>query len=182
MDRESSLVELVDAAGHAIGSTTVAEAHQFPGRRHRAFSVMLRDRAGRVLLQQRAEVKTRFALRWSNTCCGHPEPGEDVPSAAAVRLRDELGLSALMLDEIGVYPYRATDQATGRVEDEYDHVLIGTWDGVAPQPDPAEVADFRWVPMNHLRMDLDRHKDSYTPWLAGVLSIVIGSMPLNLTH
>lgn len=182
MDREQSLVELVDAAGHPIGAATVAAAHTFPGRRHRAFSVMLRDAAGRVLLQQRAEAKTRFALRWSNTCCGHPGPGEDLAGAAGRRLHEELGLAGPALTEIGVYPYRATDQATGRVEDEYDHVLVGDWDGIQPRPDPAEIADWRWVPMAQLRMDLDRHKDTYTPWLAGVLSIVIASVPINLAQ
>ena len=63
--------------GRPIGSATVDEAHQAPGQLHRAFSVFLRDADGRVLLQQRAAAKTRFPLRWANTCCGHPAPGEE---------------------------------------------------------------------------------------------------------
>src|SRR5215472_1832466 len=70
--REELLVELVNKAGVGIGACTVAEAHAAPGRQHRAFSAVLFDDAGQVLLQQRAAVKTRFASRWSNTCCGHP--------------------------------------------------------------------------------------------------------------
>src|SRR4051794_29088377 len=76
--RETQLVELDDADGVAIGSCTVAEAHTAPGQLHRAFSVMLLDDLGRVLVQQRAAVKTRFALRWANACCGHPAPGQTV--------------------------------------------------------------------------------------------------------
>ena len=74
--REQHLVELVDD-GRARRSArrTVAAAHQPPGRLHRAFSVLLVDPDGRVLLQQRAAVKTRFPLRWANSCCGHPPPG-----------------------------------------------------------------------------------------------------------
>src|ERR1700740_2044344 len=94
VNREQLLVELVDRAGRAFGTSTVREAHTAPGRLHRAFSVLLYDPAGRMLLQQRAAVKTRFALRWSNACCGHPAPGEDLAAAATTRLAEELGITA----------------------------------------------------------------------------------------
>jgi isopentenyl-diphosphate delta-isomerase len=93
MTRESHVVELVDLSGRAIGAASVADAHRAPGQLHRAFSVFLRDPGnGRVLLQQRASVKTRFPLRWANSCCGHPLPGEDVTVAAQRRLAEELGI------------------------------------------------------------------------------------------
>ena len=95
--REHLLVALVDEAGLPIGACSVAEAHTAPGRRHRAFSVLLYDQAGRVLLQRRAAVKTRFASRWSNTCCGHPAPGEYTTDAAAGRLTTELGLTRVRI-------------------------------------------------------------------------------------
>ena len=167
--REEHLVELVDADGEALGSTTVAEAHQAPGRLHRAFSVFLRDGDGQVLLQQRAAVKTRFPLRWANTCCGHPQPGEELTTAAARRLIEEVGVADVPLHEVGVYAYYAEDPATGRVEYEYDHVLIGDLPaGVHPLPDPDEVADFRWVPVEALLDELGRDSRSYAPWLLGV--------------
>src|ERR1700704_5478512 len=102
--REAHLVELVDADGTAIGSVTVGEAHQAPGQRHRAFSVFLRDSSGRVLLQQRAAGKTRFPLRWANTCCGHPWPGTTAVAAAGIRLTEELGFTDVPLVEVGVPP------------------------------------------------------------------------------
>ena len=114
--RESHQVELVDANGVAAGSTTVEEAHQAPGQLHRAFSVFLRDDEGRVLLQQRAATKTRFPLRWGNTCCGHPQPGEDITTAAARRLVEEIGVGGVPLQEVGRYSYYAEDPASGRVE------------------------------------------------------------------
>ena len=91
MTREETPVELVDADGTAMGEATVAVAHTAPGLLHRAFSVLLFDPDGRLLLQQRAAGKTRFPLRWANACCGHPAPGEPVAEAAARRLGDELG-------------------------------------------------------------------------------------------
>ncbi|WP_223885839.1 isopentenyl-diphosphate Delta-isomerase [Nocardia colli] len=169
-DREALPVELVDDAGHAIGTCPVSQAHQAPGQLHRAFSVLLFDDAGRVLLQQRAAVKTRFPSRWANTCCGHPAPGEPVAAAAAVRLAEEMGL-ATPFTEVGVYRYRAKDPSTGRVEVEWDHVLVGRLAVGAPRPNPDEVADYVWIEPGALREAMASEPDAYTPWLAGVLEL-----------
>ena len=101
--RETHLVELVDTDGAPAGEATVSDAHQAPGQLHRAFSVFLRDPSGRVLLQQRAAAKTRFPLRWANTCCGHPLPGEGPATAASRRLIEEIGVEGVELTEGGVY-------------------------------------------------------------------------------
>ena len=168
--RESHLVELVDDAGRPVGESTVDAAHRAPGQLHRAFSVLLVDGAGRLLLQRRAAVKTRFALRWANACCGHPAPGEPVVSAASRRLTEELGISGVPLREVGLYVYRAEDPASGRVEHEYDHVLLGSFDASVPvRFDPDEVAAVDWVAPSRVDADLRRSPDSYAPWLAGVL-------------
>ncbi|MDG4807132.1 isopentenyl-diphosphate Delta-isomerase [Micromonospora sp. WMMD1120] len=168
--REDHLVELVDETGAAHGQTTVATAHQPPGQLHRAFSVLLVDPDGQVLLQRRAAVKTRFPLRWANSCCGHPRPGESLAEAANRRLREELGAGPVELTEVGVYTYYAEDPATGRVEFEYDHVLRGEFLPSAPLlPDPGEVAELRWADPAALEAELDRDPRSYAPWLAGVV-------------
>jgi isopentenyl-diphosphate delta-isomerase len=167
--REGHLVELVDTDGVAIGRSTVEEAHLAPGQLHRAFSVFLRDPAGRVLLQQRSAVKTRFPMRWANTCCGHPSPGEEVTVAAARRLVEEVGIGGVALTEVGVYSYYAEDPASGRVEYEYDHVLVGNLPaGRDILPDPDEVAGVQWVPLDELCNGLAADPRSYAPWLAGV--------------
>ncbi|HLX52165.1 MAG TPA: isopentenyl-diphosphate Delta-isomerase [Streptosporangiaceae bacterium] len=172
--REHMLVELVDETGTAVGACSVAEAHNAPGQRHRAFSVLLYDSAGRVLLQRRAAVKTRFASRWSNTCCGHPEPGEDTLAAAARRLSAELGLTTdhtTPLTETGVFPYQAADPGSGRVELEWDHVLVATLTSGTPTPDETEVSDYIWVSPASLRGQIAANPGAYTPWLPGVLEV-----------
>lgn len=171
MNREAALVELVSDDGAPVGVTTVALAHEWPGLLHRAFSVLLLDRAGRMLLQRRAAEKTRFALRWANACCGHPAPGERVSEAAARRLGEELGARVGDLTSAGVYVYRARDPASGRVEHEYDHVLVGRLETDHPLiPDATEVADLRWVVPARLRADVRARPTRYAPWLAGVLA------------
>jgi isopentenyl-diphosphate delta-isomerase len=171
MSREEMLVELVDASGVAVGSTTVAEAHAAPGLLHRAFSVLLFDTNGRLLLQQRAEAKTRFPLRWANACCGHPGPTRDLVTEASRRLDEELGLGSIALKPVGVYVYRALDPTTERVEHEYDHVLVGEVDGETPRPDPGEVAALRWAEPDEVRRAIAGEPWSYAPWLSGVISV-----------
>jgi isopentenyl-diphosphate delta-isomerase len=169
VDREALLVELVDERGDPVGAGTVADAHTPPGRLHRAFSVLLYDKSGHTLLQRRAPGKTRFATRWSNACCGHPAPGQDLAVAAAARLAAELGL-ATELREVGAFAYRAADPDSGRVEHEWDHVLVGeVSDAVAVAPDPAEVSEWAWVAPDRLDAALVAEPDAYTPWLPGVL-------------
>jgi isopentenyl-diphosphate Delta-isomerase len=167
--REAHLVELVDDAGQSVGECRVDEAHQPPGRLHRAFSVLLLDPGGRILLQRRAGGKTRFPLRWANACCGHPTPGQSVTDAANRRLGEELGIGPIPLTEIGVYVYQARDAVTGRVEHEYDHVLRGDLSPDVPlRPDPDEVAAVRWVTRDELAADLAHRPGEHAPWLDGV--------------
>lgn len=172
--RESHLVELVDPSGAPLDSTTVAQAHTPPGLLHRAFSVLLTDPAGRVLLQRRAASKTGFANAWANTCCGHPAPGVAPIPAAVARLRAELGIEAPALHERGTFIYHAHDPASGRVEHEYDHVLIGTLETpITLTLDPAEVADIRWIEAEALDAQLTENPEYFAPWLVGVLRIAM---------
>lgn len=169
--RETHLVELVDEGGRPVGECTVNEAHRSPGRLHRAFSVILADAEGRILLQRRASAKTRFPLLWANACCGHPAPGQSPAEAANHRVAEEIGAGPVALTEIGIYTYYAEDPATGRVESEYDHVLLGEFSPDEPLlPDPGEVAELRWVDREALRADLTANPHAYAPWLAGVIS------------
>jgi isopentenyl-diphosphate Delta-isomerase len=173
-DREELLVELVDRAGRALGTSTVRQAHTAPGRLHRAFSVLLYDPAGRVLLQRRAAAKTRFALRWSNACCGHPAPGQDVAAAAAARLAEELGVTAAQLTPLtaaGVLRYRADDQATKRVEYEWDHLFVATLIAGDTAADEREVSEVRWASPGPLAAEIGARPADFTPWLAGLLDL-----------
>ncbi|MBN1174789.1 MAG: isopentenyl-diphosphate Delta-isomerase [Micromonosporaceae bacterium] len=171
--REDLLVVTVDERGAAVGTCTVAEAHTGFGVRHRAFSVLLRDSEGRVLLQRRAEAKTRYFGVWANTCCGHPAPGEAVVAAAARRLTEEMGLRGVRLTEVGAFVYHAVDAATSRAEYEFDHVLVGQSDD-DPTPDPLEVADWCRSDLSLLLGCPEQAADGegqYAPWLGPVMRL-----------
>ncbi len=164
---ETDPVELVDEQGRPTGETTVGQAHAAPGRLHRAFSVMVVGPEG-MLLQRRALTKTRFGGLWANTCCGHPAPGADLVASATARVRAELGLDLVDAREVGTFRYRAPDPASGHVEWEHDHVVVGRAEGVL-RPDPTEVARTAWVTPQRAA-ELVR-ADLVTPWFADVLRL-----------
>jgi isopentenyl-diphosphate Delta-isomerase len=159
-------VVLVDENDRALGSAPKLEVHQ-RGLLHRAVSLLLRDDRGRFLLQRRAGAKYHSGGLWSNTCCGHPRPGESVESAARRRLRAEMGILECKVRRVSSFLYRAA-VGNGLVEHEIDHVVVGEWNG-EPTPDPSEVSEWRWASEPALHADLALHPGRYTPWLAGVL-------------
>src|SRR5690348_12322060 len=117
------MVVLVDARDRETGVAPKNVVH-YVGLRHRAFSIVLLDDLGRVLLQRRSETKYHSAGLWANSCCGHPRPGETIRDAAVRRAREELG-ATVTLRKVGTFVYRVPVSAT-MIEHEYDHVFVGT--------------------------------------------------------
>jgi isopentenyl-diphosphate delta-isomerase len=165
--QDRRLVDLTDTRGTSIGSDDVLRAHRGEGRLHRAFSIFVFDTRGRTLLQRRSPEKRTFGGLWSNACCSHPRPDADIHAEAERRLAEEMGFT-VRLEEVGRFTYRAEDPGSGLVEHEYDHVLVGRFDGT-PAPDPTEVSDWRWTTFADLRSELSRDPASFTPWLSPAL-------------
>jgi isopentenyl-diphosphate delta-isomerase len=163
---EAILLELVDEDGVTIGTAEKLAAHRAPGQLHRAFSVFLFDERGRLLLQQRAMGKYHSPGVWSNTCCGHPYPGEAPFAAAARRTHEELSVSPSLLAEAGTVRYNHPDPASGLVEQEYNHLFVGLLQS-PPRPDPDEVASTAFVTPAELAR---RHaRDVFSAWFMTVL-------------
>ncbi|GHE52647.1 isopentenyl-diphosphate Delta-isomerase [Streptomyces longispororuber] len=163
---ETILLELVDEDGRTIGTAEKLAAHQAPGQLHRAFSVFLFDEQGRLLLQQRALGKYHSPGVWSNTCCGHPFPGEAPFAAAARRTFEELGVSPSLLAEAGTVRYNHPDPDSGLVEQEYNHLFVGMVQA-ALRPDPEEVGGTAFVTAEELA---ERHaKEPFSAWFMTVL-------------
>lgn len=160
------MLELVDEDGRTIGTAEKLSAHQPPGRLHRAFSVFLFDVSGRLLLQRRALGKYHSPGVWSNSCCGHPYPGESPFAAAARRTSEELGAAPALLAEAGTVTYRHPDPASGLVEREYNHLFTGLLRD-EPVPDPGEIADAVFVTPDELGKR--QAADPFSAWFTTVL-------------
>lgn len=153
-------VILVDMNDREIGTMEKMEAHE-KARLHRAFSVFL-FQGNQVLLQKRASSKYHCGGLWTNTCCSHPESGESVTDAAFRRLQEELGIQVDELREVHSFVYHhAFDN--GLTEFEYDHVLVGEYDG-SWMENPEEVDEVKWVDIDELKEDIASNPKKYTPW------------------
>jgi isopentenyl-diphosphate delta-isomerase len=153
-------VVLVDEQDHELGTLSKLEAHE-TGQRHRAVSVFIFDGGNRVLLQRRADGKYHSAGQWSNTCCGHPRPGESPVDAARRRLAEEMGLDC-PLEHVVTFTYRA-DVGGGLTEHEIDHVFSGHAT-VEPNVDPGEVGAWRWASAADIERELRVQPETFTPW------------------
>ncbi|MET9418236.1 isopentenyl-diphosphate Delta-isomerase [Streptomyces klenkii] len=163
---EPIMLELVDEDGRTIGTAEKLSAHIAPGRLHRAFSVFLFDDEGRLLLQRRALEKYHSPGVWSNTCCGHPYPGEPPFVAAARRTGEELGIAPALMREAGTVRYNHPDPDSGLVEQEYNHLFVGIV-RAEPRPAPEEIAETAFVTPDEL--DALRARYPFSAWFMTVL-------------
>lgn len=159
-------VILVDDEDREIGCEEKLAAHR-TGALHRAFSVMIWDDEGRMLLQRRAREKYHSGGLWTNACCGHPRPGEDAAAAAARRLYEELGVRA-KLAPLGALRYRA-ELDNGLIEHELVRVFRGRHMGPMA-PDPLEVMDIVWMTPDDVARDVADNRARYTAWFQKYLA------------
>jgi isopentenyl-diphosphate delta-isomerase len=159
-------VVLVDKHDNAIGTMEKMEAHH-RGALHRAFSVLLFNAEGKVLLQKRSRNKYHSAGLWTNTCCSHPQPGEQMDDATKRRLREEMGIDA---DPKFAYKFIYKTQLEGElIEHEYDYVFVGKFNG-EPVINKAEVEDWKYADLNWLRKDISENPDHYTFWFKLIIN------------
>ena len=117
---------LVDEHDNAIGTMEKMEAHR-RGVLHRAFSIILFNSNGEILLQKRSKSKYHSGGLWTNTCCSHPLPNESIQDATRRRLKQEMGID--LQPEFAFKFIYKTPLDQNLIEHEYDHVFIGTFDG-----------------------------------------------------
>jgi isopentenyl-diphosphate Delta-isomerase len=164
-------VVLIDEDDAPLGEGEKLAVHR-EGKLHRAFSVFAFDGEGRLLLQRRAVSKYHSGGLWTNTCCGHPRPGEATEDAARRRLREEMGMDCGELVPAGIYRYRA--EIVDLVENELDHLYVTT---VSEPPDvnPDEVCDYRFVELDELAAWIDTRPEAFTAWFPPAWRIAASS-------
>ncbi len=158
-------VVLLDGDGRPCGTANRREVHGADTPLHLAFSLHLVDERGRTLLTRRATSKLTWPGTWTNSCCGHPRPGEDMTAAVRRRVHEELGVR---LDDIELvlpdFRYRAVD-ASGVVEHEICPVHVARVPSdLVLDLDPDEVEEWAWVPWAELHRTARRTPSLLSPW------------------
>lgn len=153
-------VILVNEKDEQIGLMEKIEAHE-KALLHRAFSVFVFNDKQELMIQQRALSKYHSPGLWTNTCCSHQREGESNIEAGKRRLQEEMGFSTDLKDTIS-FIYKAPFD-NGLTEHEFDHILVGNFEG-NPDLNPDEVAAWKWVSLEDLKVDMKKNPHIYTEW------------------
>ena len=159
-------VILVDEQDNVVGAMDKMEAHR-KGILHRAFSILIFNSKGEVLLQKRSKEKYHSGGLWTNACCSHPSPEEPIEEATRKRLNHEMGI-----DLQPEFAYKFTYESKldkNLIEHELDYVFTGIFDG-APVVNKHEVEDWKFVDVKSLRADMDQHPEQYTVWFKLIMN------------
>lgn len=159
-------VILVNEEDVEIGVMEKQEAHE-KALLHRAFSVLIFNQQGEMLLQQRAAEKYHSPGLWTNACCSHPRPGEAIEAAAHRRLHEELGFDCALTYKHKFIYKAAFDN--GLTEHELDTIFTGIYNDT-PVFNTAEVAACRWVNMDALQQEMQANPEHFTVWFRLILS------------
>ena len=153
-------VILVNSNDQKIGLMPKLEAHK-RGILHRAFSVLIFNKKGELLIQQRALNKYHTPGLWSNTCCSHQFDGETNIEAGKRRLFEEMGFEVELFN-FDSFIYNAYFE-NGLIEHEFDHILVGIFEGT-PLINKNEVNDYKWITFDKLQKEIYSSPQNYTVW------------------
>jgi isopentenyl-diphosphate Delta-isomerase len=157
------VVVLLDEQGKQSGTLSKSAVHHSDTPLHLAFSCYVFNDGGELLLTRRALSKLTWPGAWTNSCCGHPLPGEGIYCSIARRLQAELGIKEVRTDLVlPNFRYRSS-MGNGIVENEMCPVFrVVTED--TPKPVAGEVMEVRWVPWNRFASDVIQGRSAVSPW------------------
>jgi isopentenyl-diphosphate delta-isomerase len=159
---DSDSLILVDETDQRVGFLSKAACHAGQGVLHRAFSLLIFNERGELLIQQRSASKRLWPLYWSNSCCSHPRGEETMEAATQRRLSEELGITC-PLRYLYKFQYQAQFDATG-AENELCSVFIGR-SAQTPSVNAAEINAWRWISPEALALEISAADDrTFTPW------------------
>ena len=174
-EQNKQQVILIDENNRVIGTEDKIKAHR-EGKLHRAFSIFIflrKNDKWHLLLQKRHPKKYHSGNLWSNTCCSHPQPGEEIIAAGERRLYEEMGLK-IPLKEVGKFRYMAP--VGHLIENEYDYVLVGFATDATIYFNKKEINTIHWISVSDLEKELKRHPEIFTPWLDLALRIALKNL------
>lgn len=168
-------VIVLNEANEPIGTCPKPDAHQGEGIRHLAFSCYAFDPDGRLLVTRRAPTKETFPGVITNTCCGHPLPGENLADAVERRLQEELGLNVTGL-HLALPDFDYVARSNGYVEKEFCPVFACQVNS-DPVLNLAEVEEAWWMPWDDVVALARVESSPLSPWARLQVPLLAGMSP-----
>ncbi|OLB90996.1 MAG: isopentenyl-diphosphate delta-isomerase [Thaumarchaeota archaeon 13_1_40CM_38_12] len=155
---------LVDRDDNQTGIEEKVKCHLPDGKLHRAFTILLFNKDGQLLLTQRSMSKMLWPGDWDGTVASHPRQSETYVSSAERRLPEELGITC-KLDYLFKFEYHVTYKNLGS-----ENEICGTLIGIIEDPKKIkivkdEISSIRWVNLDELLAEIKKSPKIFCPWM-----------------
>ena len=172
-------VILVDENDNPIGKEEKVKCHLPDGKLHRAFTALIFNNEGKLLLTKRSEGKMLWPNDWDGTVASHPRESETYVSSAERRMPEEIGISCKM-NYVNKFEYHVPYKDVGS-ENEICGTLIGTIDSFDESSMiKDEISEIKWINPGELKNELEHNRDIYCPWMVIALYFLAYSDPNTL--
>jgi len=162
---------LVDEKDNPIGAEEKVKCHLPKGILHRAFTALLFDKNGRLVLTRRAKEKMLWPNDWDGTVASHPRESETYASSGERRMPEELGIQC-KLDYLFKFEYHVPYKDVGS-ENEICGTLIGIVDDSSQfKQIEGEIDEIKWISALELLSELKTNPKIYCPWMIIALELL----------
>lgn len=162
---------LVDENDNPIGTEEKVKCHLPKGKLHRAFTALLFDENGRIILTKRAKEKMLWPGDWDGTFASHPRNSETYVSSGERRMPEELGIEG-KLDYLYKFEYHVEYKEIGS-ENEICGTLIGVIDKFTElKKIKGEIDEIKWMSAKELILELKTDPKKYCPWMIIALKLL----------
>ena len=173
-EKMEEYVILVDQDDNPIGKEDKVKCHLPNGKLHRAFTALIFNGDGKLLLTKRSEGKMLWPNDWDGTVASHPRESETYVSSAERRMPEEIGISCKM-NYVNKFEYHVPYKNIGS-ENEICGTLIGTVDSFDnSRMIKDEISEVKWINPDKLKNELEQNKDVYCPWMVIALYFLADS-------
>jgi len=157
-------VILVDGNDNPIGKEEKVKCHLPNGRLHRAFTALIFNREGKLLLTRRSDSKMLWPGDWDGTVASHPREGETYVASAERRMPEEIGITCKM-NYVNKFEYHVPYKDIGS-----ENEVCGTLLGIADDFEESslikdEISAIRWITPDELKAELENNREIYCPWM-----------------
>ena len=178
-DRMEEYVVLVDQNDIQIGKEDKVKCHLPNGKLLRAFTALIFNGDGKLLLTKRGNGKMLWPNDWDGTVASHPRESETYVTSAERRMPEEIGIACKM-NYVNKFEYHVPYKDIGS-ENEICGTLIGTIDSFGESSlIKDEISEIKWINPDELKNELEQNKDAYCPWMVIALYFLADSNPNTL--
>ena len=177
-DTMEEYVILVDQNDNPIGKEDKVKCHLPNGILRRAFTALIFNGEGKLLLTKRSDKKMLWPGYWDGTVASHPRESETYVSSAERRMPEEIGIVCKM-NYMNKFEYHVPYKDVGS-----ENEICGTLIGIVDDFDETclikdEISEIKWIDPDELKNELEQNMDVYCPWMVIALYFLDRSIDVD---